>query len=179
MIQFWTDGSGVWDESGAQPTGYAFVALIGEYVIECAARSPRGTNNTAELSAAIMALNSISPKYSGPVVVRADSMYVINQAKGVWKVNANRELVLQLQELQRVRQATWEHVRGHTGDWGNERADVLAGHARKCPDAPAPYFTHVRIYLKEDPEHVLLDKFDKPSTRVWTGEEWLDLRLLI
>lgn len=179
MIQFWTDGSGVYDENQAQPTGYACVGRIDQFVVEIAGRSPVGTNNTAELSAAIMALNSINPTYRGPVRIHTDSMYVLNQALGKWRVNANRELVMQLQELQRFRQAEWVHVRGHTGDWGNERADVLAGEARKAAHHPTAYFTHVRIYHESDPNQILLDKVTQPSVEVVLGGQRCVVRLLI
>lgn len=179
MIRFWTDGSGIFDENGRQPTGYACVGRIGEYVVEIAGWSPFGTNNTAELSAAIMALGSINPDYAGPVEIYTDSMYVLNQALGKWKVNTNHALVAQLQALQNQRQARWFHVRGHQGDWGNERADVLAGEARKAAPQATAYFTHVRIYHQSDPGTFLLDKATKPNAAVRLGGESCVLRLLI
>ncbi len=60
-----------------------------------------------------------------------DSTYVKDVVTGAKEAHANRALVSKLQALhQRVLQCgvvvTWEHVKGHSGQPGNERADQLA-----------------------------------------------------
>ncbi len=59
------------------------------------------------------------------MLVRTDSMGVINWLGGRWKRNKNLDLFPTIDPLvdRRVR---FEHVRGHSGDPGNERVDRLA-----------------------------------------------------
>ena len=95
------------------------------------------TNNIAELMAAIEALKD-TPE-GGAVVVKTDSVYVVNgfnQWLQNWLIKgfrnakkkpvANRELWEKLNDLAGTRKVTFEHVRGHQGIEGNERADALA-----------------------------------------------------
>ena len=39
---------------------------------------------------------------------------------------ANKDLWIKLQSIVEARDVTWNWVRGHSGDAGNERADLLA-----------------------------------------------------
>jgi ribonuclease HI len=93
-----------------------------------------GTNNVAELRAAIRALVVIA-QYAGPAVpavVCTDSAYTIGAITEDWQLKKNIPMVL----AARMRHAalplvTFKHVRGHAGVYGNEVADWLAWHARK------------------------------------------------
>eukprot|EP01052_Picozoa_sp_SAG31_P000452 SAG31_NODE_13_length_37961_cov_21.751307_31_plen_155_part_00 len=62
-------------------------------------------------------------------VIAVDSLYAANQAEGWWNAKKNKELIAVAQRLlEQVRQSgdvTFVHVRGHTGEVGNERADRL------------------------------------------------------
>jgi ribonuclease HI len=103
------------------------------------------SNNTAELSALGEALHwllDVGLHDHEPVTsvkLLLDSTYVRDVVTGAKEAHANRALVLKLRELyRRVLQrgviVTWEHVKGHSGQAGNERADRLAnegcmGHA--------------------------------------------------
>ena len=96
-----------------------------------------GTNNISEITAALIALQSLNK----PCMVRVitDSQYVI---KGVtkWSVGwvrrrwrtasgepvKNAELFKQLLDLCKRHDVTWEWVKGHNGDIYNEIADELA-----------------------------------------------------
>lgn len=97
------------------------------------------TNNRMELLAAIEALKVL--KASGqnqPVTLYTDSEYVINgitkwikgwKKKG-WKTAAgkavlNQDLWETLDQLNSPR-VDWQHVRGHSGNEGNERCDAIA-----------------------------------------------------
>lgn len=185
MIHVWTDGSGVWDEKQVQPIGYATVIRIDEYVIEIAAWDPAGTNNTAELKAAVIGLQAlnIEPCLRDGVTVHSDSEYVINQAQRKWKVNKNHELVGKLQQLSEERKANWVHVPGHSGDWGNERCDVLASYARKQsrldPAKDKAAVVHCVLYHVSDPSKPLLQKGGQEVCEVFVGEECLRLKLLV
>lgn len=184
MIHVWTDGSGVWDEQQVQPIGYATVIRVEDYILEMAVWDPKGTNNTAELKAAIVGLQALNPGpcLAGGVTVHSDSEYVINQGMARHRTNKNHELVRQLQALVSERKAVFEHVRGHSGDWGNERCDVLAAYARKQsgrdPQRDAAAVTHCSLYHSSDPSKPLLIKGVKEICDVIVGEEHLRLRLL-
>jgi ribonuclease HI len=95
------------------------------------------TNNRMELTAAIMGLAALKR----PTLVRVltDSQYVI---KGItewlpsWKARAgrtadrkpvkNQDLWERLDALASAHTVTWQWVKGHSGDPGNERVDELA-----------------------------------------------------
>lgn len=95
------------------------------------------TNNRMELTAVIQALTVL--KRPGDVRVVTDSQYV-RQGITVWihgwkqrgwktadkKPVKNVDLWQQLDALAQTHQVTWEWVKGHSGDPGNERADALA-----------------------------------------------------
>ena len=131
------------------------------------------TNNRMELTAAIEALERITP--GAPVRVTTDSAYVrngITQWVDAWRHNGwktsrgtavkNRDLWQRLAEACAQRAVTWQWVKGHSGHPGNSRADKLArdgllgriiGHSGEpqAPrsDTPAPHdgTTLVRVYI--------------------------------
>ncbi|MFI5285532.1 MAG: ribonuclease H [Candidatus Dormibacteria bacterium] len=87
------------------------------------------TNNREELKAVREALRRIRERIgddsSWRIVVRTDSLGVINWLTRAWKRKKNLDLYPTIDPLvdSRVR---FEHVRGHSGDLGNERVDSLA-----------------------------------------------------
>jgi ribonuclease HI len=87
------------------------------------------TNNREELKAVREALRHIRERIgddpSWRIVVRTDSLGVINWLTRAWKRKKNLDLYPTIDPLvdSRVR---FEHVRGHSGDIGNERVDRLA-----------------------------------------------------
>ena len=95
------------------------------------------TNNQMELSAAIEGLSIL--KEPCDVELFTDSKYVMdgitqwiqNWKKNNWKTSAkkevkNKELWQQLDQLMSYHQVQWHWVKGHSGDPGNETADLLA-----------------------------------------------------
>ncbi|WBW72405.1 ribonuclease H Rnh1 [Schizosaccharomyces osmophilus] len=96
------------------------------------------TNNRAELQAIIHALENTS----GDVIIRADSKYSI-QALTVWnqkwkKTNymtssstpvKNVDLITRATHLMEDRNVKLEYVEGHSSDYGNQQADLLARRA--------------------------------------------------
>ena len=95
------------------------------------------TNNQMELSAAIEGLSIL--KEPCDVHLFTDSKYVMdgitqwiqNWKKNNWKNSAkkevkNKELWQQLDRLMSYHQVQWHWVKGHSGDPGNETADLLA-----------------------------------------------------
>ncbi len=95
------------------------------------------TNNQMELMAVIQGLESL--KRSCPVKIYTDSKYVLDgitkwmanwKLKG-WKTAAkkpvkNVELWKRLDAAVQSHEVTWQWVKGHAGDEGNEYADALA-----------------------------------------------------
>jgi len=117
-------GWGVWLQSG----GHEKELFGGEKMT---------TNQRMELQAAIEALKAL--KKTSVVTIVTDSKYVLtgitewihNWKKKGWKNSkkeavANRELWEELDKLNANHQVTWQWVKGHSGDEGNDRADELA-----------------------------------------------------
>ncbi len=95
------------------------------------------TNNQMELSAAIEGLAILKEPCS--VELFTDSKYVMdgitqwiqNWKKNNWRTAAkkdvkNKELWQKLDQLISQHQVQWHWVKGHSGDAGNETADLLA-----------------------------------------------------
>ena len=63
------------------------------------------------------------------IVFCVDSLYAGNQLEGYWKVNCNVALVREGQALlarvREQRRVTFVHVKGHSADGGNDRADDM------------------------------------------------------
>ena len=135
-LVLYTDGSCAGNPG---PGGWAWVLLCPDGSSEeGAGGSLDTTNNGMELTAALEGLRSI-PR--GPRVrVRTDSQYVV---KGItswlpgwerrgWRTSqgspvANRELWEALRDVVKTHSdVSWEWVKGHNGEFWNERADTLA-----------------------------------------------------
>lgn len=95
------------------------------------------TNNQMELSAAIEGLSILTEPCN--VELFTDSKYVMdgitqwirNWKKNNWRTAAkkdvkNKELWQKLDKLITQHQVQWHWVKGHSGDAGNEAADLLA-----------------------------------------------------
>ena len=95
------------------------------------------TNNQMELSAAIEGLAALKEPCS--VELFTDSKYVMdgitqwiqNWKKNNWRTATkkdvkNKELWQKLDQLISQHQVQWHWVKGHSGDVGNEAADLLA-----------------------------------------------------
>jgi ribonuclease HI len=87
------------------------------------------TNNREELKAVREALRAVRARIGDDpdwrAVVRTDSMGVINWLQGTWKRKKNLDLYPSIDPLVDAR-VSFEYVRGHSGDPGNERVDELA-----------------------------------------------------
>lgn len=95
------------------------------------------TNNRMELMAAIMALEAL--KKQSTVTLHTDSKYVLqgitewmtNWKKRGWKTAAkkpvkNEDLWRRLDSAIQPHDINWIWVKGHSGDAGNDKADMLA-----------------------------------------------------
>ena len=95
------------------------------------------TNNRMELTAAIKSLGFFKEKVSA--LIYTDSKYVMNGVntwihswkKNNWKTSSkkdvkNVDLWISLDELNNFHDVDWQWVKGHSGNKGNEQADMLA-----------------------------------------------------
>ena len=82
------------------------------------------TNNRMEITAVIEALKILPTGIN--VKIYSDSTYVINTMTKNWKRKKNQDLWILLDSEAAHRNLEWEWVKGHSGDFGNERADELA-----------------------------------------------------
>lgn len=133
-VDIWTDGA---CSGNPGPGGWGVLLKSGEHVKELYGGEPATTNNRMELQAAIEALSSLKRRCD--VTLHTDSRYVMDgitswihgwKARG-WKTAAkkpvlNEDLWRQLDDLNARHDVTWQWVKGHDGDEGNERADELA-----------------------------------------------------
>lgn len=141
-IVAYTDGSGT---IATKPCGCGVVIYDGEEVIAEASRHlGLGSVNHAEVSAVRVAL-WLTRDMGRPLLVRADSDYAIKsltKAWDPWPTQPNAKLIATTRAAMVGREVSFEHVHGHTGVAGNERADALASIGRKtrprwtCQTAP-------------------------------------------
>lgn len=129
-ITVWTDGSG----TTGGPAGIGFYAITDELegTIEGSLALSNATNQQAELLAAAYALNELPAE--SHVTLISDSEYVVlgwnEYPRRKRKRNLDHWARLQIAAA-RHRSVTFEWTRGHAGTEGNERADKLAGSARR------------------------------------------------
>ena len=119
------------------PGGWGVLIEYGESSKQIYGGDNSTTNNKMELTAAIMALRKI--KEPCEIILYTDSKYVLqgieewihNWKKRGWK-GANKkpvkniDLWKKLDELRDEHNIKWNWVKGHSGDPGNETADMLA-----------------------------------------------------
>ena len=119
------------------PGGWGVLIEYGELSKQLYGGDVSTTNNKMELTAAIMALKEI--KEPCEIILYTDSKYVLqgieewihNWKKRGWRgVNKkpvkNIDLWKELDELRDEHNIKWNWVKGHSGDPGNETADMLA-----------------------------------------------------
>ena len=107
------------------PSGIGVVLLDGKAREEISEYLGSGTNNTAELTAIIRALER-APR-DRTVIIHSDSAYALGLLGKGWKAKANQDLVERMRVLAReFRDLRLVKVAGHAGIPENERADALA-----------------------------------------------------
>jgi ribonuclease HI len=135
-IEIYTDGA---CKGNPGPGGWGVLLKSGTTEKELYGGERLTTNNRMELMAVIQALQAL--KRPCAVTLHVDSQYVLKgmtewlagwKAKG-WRTSTkqpvkNQELWQALDELVNGagHEIKWRWVRGHDGDPGNERADLLA-----------------------------------------------------
>jgi ribonuclease HI len=111
------------------PAGLGVVLRVGNVRRELSEYLGQATNNIAELTAILRAIEGVEPT-SDPVVVHTDSQYAIGVLQKGWKAKANQELIEKLKaRMRHFERLRLVYVKGHAGIPLNERADALARQA--------------------------------------------------
>lgn len=129
-----TDGSA---RGNPGPGGWGAIILNPDVAFELGGREDHTTNNRMELTAVIKALGSIPNERE--VVIFTDSAYVVNGItrwvngwmRNNWKTSTkedvvNRDLWEKLVSAVAHKLIEWKLIKGHAGNPGNERCDVIA-----------------------------------------------------
>ena len=123
----YTDGST--HKTNPGPMSWAVVYVEDDQVVkEETGALYTGTNNKAELLAVIWALEHEATE---DLVIRSDSLFVLNIATGLWTPRANFDLWERFESALAKREkrglaTQFQHVKGHHLDPYNRRADSLA-----------------------------------------------------
>jgi ribonuclease HI len=134
QVIIYTDGA---CKGNPGPGGWGVYMQYNEHIKEMSGGEQETTNNRMELMAAIMALEAL--KKPTAVALYTDSKYVLqgitewmdNWKKRGWKTAAkkpvkNEDLWRRLDLAITKHEINWIWVKGHSGDEGNEKADMLA-----------------------------------------------------
>ena len=144
-IVVYTDGGCIGNPG---PGGYGIVILGGGKRLEMSGGFAYTTNNRMELTACIVALQSIQE--SLPITLYSDSQYVVNGISlnwaNKWRINGwrksngdkaeNQDLWESLLNVCSQHSVEFVWVRGHVGTIENERCDQLSMHAALGRELP-------------------------------------------
>ena len=146
-VTIFTDGA---CSGNPGPGGWGAVLLYGDHIREMSGYEDETTNQRMELMAAIKSLQAL--KEPCAVELASDSAYMINAFEQKWyerwqrngwmnaqkKPVENRDLWVKLLKMAEFHQIKWIKVKGHSGDYYNERCDKLARNAivKKGSDLP-------------------------------------------
>ena len=139
MIKIYTDGSCLNNPGNG---GWAAIININDEIKKISGSVKDTTNNKMELMAPIKALQEIKEKQ--PIEIYTDSQYVRlgitdwvhKWIKNNWQTSKkepvkNKELWIQLYDLNKSHEIKWIWVKAHAGNILNEEVDLLAKQAAK------------------------------------------------
>ena len=134
-IKVYTDGA---CKGNPGPGGWGVYIQSNEDEKELYGGNPETTNNQMEMQAALEALKHLKDE-DEVIELYTDSNYLrqgITEWIHKWKKNnwktaakkpvANRDLWIEISDLNEIMTVQWNWVKGHACDPGNERADELA-----------------------------------------------------
>jgi len=111
LLEIYTDGASR-GNPGPASYGFVFTAEGHDVFYKHAECIGTATNNQAEYTAVIEALDTAIARHSGPVAVHSDSQLLVNQLNGKWRVKDQqiKELWDKVQDrLQRIN-ASFTHL---------------------------------------------------------------------
>jgi ribonuclease HI len=121
-VEVWTDGACTGNPG---PAGLGIVLTDGDERVEVSEYLGHATNNIAELTAILRALQMVAQ--DRPLRVHTDSQYSVGVLQKGWKAKANVELIQSIRLALSQRPHTrLVYTPGHAGVELNERADQLA-----------------------------------------------------
>lgn len=133
-ITIYTDGACRGNQSGNNIGANAFYMRFGDHEMISAKFRENTTNNIMEMTAVIEALKHIKRPCKYPIYIYSDSQYVVSgcttwrygwekkKFSGVKNASLWKELFRLIDEFPQIH---FIKVKGHSGDWGNEQADLL------------------------------------------------------
>ena len=122
-VRIFTDGA---SSGNPGPSGIGVVLRFGKHEKEISEYIGVATNNVAELKAIQAGLSAVKNR-NLPVQIFTDSSYAYGVLVLDWKARANNELVVSIKKtMKKFKNLEIVKVRGHAGDEGNQRADLLA-----------------------------------------------------
>ncbi len=124
-VTIYTDGCCLGNPSGCG--GYGVVIIDGDNVEEFSQGYISTTNNRMELMAFLSAMENAPHKK--PLHIISDSKYAIGVVSGSMNASSNLDLVNELRSVIQKRNVRFTWVKGHAGNYYNERCDVLASEA--------------------------------------------------
>lgn len=120
-------------DGGATPNpgfaGWAAVLITPNEMREIVGTEENSTNLRAEILAAIAAVEALYEPSA--IAIVSDSMYLCQCGGGAWGRKTNRDLWARLEAASAPHRVTYQWVRGHSGNPGNERAHELAARAQR------------------------------------------------
>ncbi len=175
------------------PAGWGLILATAEEVIEAGGRSLLATNNQMELMALAEGLDLIlARQLRGPIRIYLDSRYVLEGAsryihhwkKNSWRTKEGQEVKNQdlwaridraLLALGSSLKIEWQHVPGHEGISGNERADQIASQFAQGETPPlyrgerSEYSTSLEVIRESYPKAVYVSLVDG---KIFRDLEW-------
>ncbi len=129
MIKVYTDGAfRTATEDNIPQMGWAFVVVQNdEKIYSYHDGAKGGTNNRAEIFAMLEAIKWLNKNNIKEAELVSDSKYVLETLKGNYKKKKNTDLWPLFDELD-YSNYKLTHVRGHKGDFWNEKCDTFAKH---------------------------------------------------
>lgn len=125
-IYAYTDGA---CSGNPGPAGLGVVLCVGALCRELSEYLGAATNNVAELTAILRALEALKES-DETVAVYTDSQYAIGVLQKGWKAKVNQDLIAAIkQRMRNFSKLNLVYVKGHAGIPMNERADELARRA--------------------------------------------------
>lgn len=131
MITIYTDGA---SRGNPGPGGFGTILMYKQHKKELSQGFRMTTNNRMELLAVIRGLEALKGQ-GHRVIVYSDSKYVVDAVKNGWiwnwqkkgfKGKKNMDLWQQFIPLYNKHQVDFKWVKGHDGNYFNERCDQLA-----------------------------------------------------